>query len=543
MAEFDPDAYLGKSGFDPDAYLGAKPSAKAAPTLGKLDRFGKGLRDPVDAGAQLLTNMLPSGVVSAGNRLNNWLAENTGLVGKLPEGGVDQQVREQEKAYQSARGEGFDAMRLAGNVLNPANLAIAAKLPQAATLGGRMLVGAGGGAASSIFSPVTEGDFATEKAKQAGIGAVGGGVVPAIGGGIARVVSPKNTTDPAMMLLRAEGVKPTLGQTLGGAWNKAEERLQTALPITGDAIVHARSKARDQFNQAAINRALDPIGAKVNGVGHEAVKEAGDILSDTFERGYKMLGNFQVDPAATSALSTLKRSTAMLPKSERAAFNEMWTKYQNALTPQKHLLPDDYAMLREGLGKKAAEFGGSNDAYQRQVSGAFKQMNEILEQNAERANPAAAELLSKAREGWANLVRVEGAATSAKGTSGVFTPGQLLMAVKAGDKSVRDRATGRGTAFMQDLAGSGQSVLGNKVPDSGTAGRAAYGLGALGLGTINPAIPAGLLGGAALYTPPMQSLLTTLVGRRPQVAEPIAETIRRLSPALSPMSAQIGLLQ
>ena len=42
--------------------------------------------------------------MQAGNAANNWLADNTGLVGRLPEGGVNQQVREGEAAYQASRG-------------------------------------------------------------------------------------------------------------------------------------------------------------------------------------------------------------------------------------------------------------------------------------------------------------------------------------------------------------------------------------------------------------------------------------------------------
>ena len=71
------------------------------PSLTRLDQFTKGLRDPIDAGAQLLTNVLPKSVVSAGNLINNWLANKTGLVGKLPEGGVDQLVRSTEQQYEA----------------------------------------------------------------------------------------------------------------------------------------------------------------------------------------------------------------------------------------------------------------------------------------------------------------------------------------------------------------------------------------------------------------------------------------------------------
>ena len=101
----------------------AEPSGGAsggwdAPPMSRMDRFSQGLKDPINGGAQLLTNLLPKGVVDAGNTANNWLADKTGLVGRLPAGGVDQQVREQETKYQARRGDsGLDGYRLAGNVL------------------------------------------------------------------------------------------------------------------------------------------------------------------------------------------------------------------------------------------------------------------------------------------------------------------------------------------------------------------------------------------------------------------------------------------
>ena len=99
----------------------------------------------------------------------------------------------------------------------------------------------------------------------------------------------------------------------------------------------------------------------------------------------------------------------------------------------------------------------------------------------------------------------------------------------------------RGTALMQDLANSGQNVIGNKVPNSFTTDRALIAGGGLGAGFVNPAIPAGLLGGAALYTPPAQALLRGLVSSRPQAAQPVADALRQASPFLVPGGAQLGL--
>jgi hypothetical protein len=68
--------------------LGYKESSK--PKLTTSDKFAQGLKDPLDASAQLLTHILPKGVVNAGNKFNNFLADKTGLVARLPEGGLDQ---------------------------------------------------------------------------------------------------------------------------------------------------------------------------------------------------------------------------------------------------------------------------------------------------------------------------------------------------------------------------------------------------------------------------------------------------------------------
>jgi hypothetical protein len=158
-----------------------------------------------------------------------------------------------------------------------------------------------------------------------------------------------------------------------------------------------------------------------------------------------------------------------------------------------------------------------------------------------RANPQADAMFTAADRAYANLVRVEGASKAAMNAEGVFTPGQLNMAVRQADRSVRDRATARGTALMQDLGNAGQQVLGNKVPNSGTADRLMLGAGGLGAYFVDPLIPMGLLGGAAMYTQPMQGLLRGAVASRPQGAQAVANSLRQASPALVPLGAQVGL--
>ena len=511
-----------------------------APGMSRMERFTQGLKDPINGGAQLLTNLLPKGVVDAGNSANNWLADKTGLVGRLPQGGVDQQVREQEAQYQARRGDsGLDGYRLAGNVLNPANVAVASRLPQAASLLGRVGTGVGGGALSGLLNPVTEGDFGAEKSKQVGVGAAFGGAMPALTSGLARMVSPNASMNPNLALLKAEGVKPTVGQSLGGWANAAEEKLQS-LPFTGDMITRARAGANEQFNNAAINRVTAPLGVKIKGSGQQAISEASDLVSKAYTASDSMLGGFKVDQTAQKELASLAKMAATLPKSERNVFNNNLQNVQSSLSPNGSLLADAYGTLKSKIGKDAADFAGSNDAYQKKLGNALTEMQSILVNNAKRANPEAGALRDKADEAFANLVRVQGASVGAKGKEGVFTPGQLLTSIRGSDKSVRDNATARGQALMQDLGNAGQSVLGNKVPNSGTADRLMLGGAGLGAYAVNPAIPAGLLGAAAMYTSPMQSLLRGAVSSRPDFAQPTSKAIRKFSPYLIPASAQFG---
>lgn len=541
------------AGIDLTAELFGGPSARdlsaelfgSDKPIGKMEKIGQGLVDPIAGGAQLLTKMLPDNIVKAGDALNNWIADKTGLVAKLPSGGVDQQVRDNEASYQKQRaasGEsGFDGYRLLGNIASPANLALSAKLPQAATLAGRIGVGALGGGATAMMNPVTEGgDFWDEKAKQVGTGAAFGGATPLVTGAAARVISPKASVNPDLQLLRSEGVRPTIGQSMGGAANSIEEKLQS-LPIMGDAIAAARGKAREQFNNAAINRATNEVGINVKGAGQDAVKEAGDKISKVYEAGKAMLGNFAIDGQAQAELQQLRKMAQQLPGRERMQFETAFSTLKNQLSPQGHLLAEGFKTLDSKLTNDAAKFSGSSDAYQKSLGDALQEMQRIIADNAKRANPKAAEVLNAADAAWANLVRVEGASVGAKGTGGVFTPGQLLTAVRGADKSVRDRATARGTALLQDLATSGQNVLGNKVPNSGTVDRLMLGGGALGSYFVNPAIPAGLLTGAALYSSPMQGLLNLAATKRPELAQPISDVLRKAAPALIPGFAQLGL--
>lgn len=524
----------------------------------RTDKIIKGMRDPLDGAAQLFEHIMPDSFNEANRTVNNWIAAKTGIFEHLPtplealasggKVGVDGLLQQQENQYQAGRaaaGEsGFDGYRTLGNVVSPMNLAVASRLPAAAStasLGVKAAIGALNGGTLAALNPVYgDGSFVKQKAAQAGTGAALGGAIPVVAAGAGRIISPNASINPEVQMLENEGVNPTIGQTLGGWANSIEEKAQS-IPFVGDAIQAARQRARQEFNTAALNRAANAVNESVDGSGTGAVGQVRGMLNDVYEQGKSLLGNFRIDQQGAAEIQNLEQMAQQLPAKELGQFQTAMNTFRNQLTPQGHLLPDGFKTLDSKLTKDAASFSGSTDAYQQQLGDAISQLRSIIQNNAMRANPQAAELIHAADTGWANLVRVENAAVAAKNTGGVFTPGQLMSAVRATDTSVRDSATARGAALMQDLATAGQNVLGNKIPDSGTAGRL-LGLGE-GVAIATNPIPtiAGIAGGMAAYTRPIQNLLTAAVSNRPTWAPTVQAAINDTAPNITPSAIQIAL--
>lgn len=518
-----------------------QPQKQSLPTLSHTDKVVKGLKDPVDAGAQLLTRMLPDSVVNAGNQLNNFIADKTGLLPKLGAGGVDELIKQGEQEYQGkrlAQGEsGFDGYRAIGNIASPANLALASKLPAATSLTRTI---AGGAGLSAATVPVLEGDFWTEKAKQA---AVGGAFAP-VGNALARIASPKASLNPQVQALKKEGVNPTIGQTLGGIPNKIEEKM-TSLPIMGDMISRARGQVNKEFERAAFNRALAPIGKELpkNLRGNDAVVFAENALKDKYDDVLTKIGAITPDDAFNQKLSSLKGMVddLVMPQAEKSKFANALNNVKQSIDDNGVITSSAYKKLESDLGTKARKLEGSQNIYEFDLAPAVKQLQAELRDMLQRQAGDFADELKKANTGWANFKRVQNAASKLGAESGEFTPSQFQNAVRALDKSKDKSAFARGNALGQDLGSAGKTVLGNKVPNSGTAERLLYGTGALASGAVNPAIPASLLAGGALYTKPVQNLLSSSVSSRPELAVPLAEFLRQNGKYVAP-AATAGLL-
>lgn len=517
-------------------------SKKTFPGEGVL----RGLYDPFTGVAQGAYNLLPKGVQQYGDRLNNRLADLGLPLPRIPEPslsslvsgkptGFNAAIAESEADYQKRRGGGsIDAQRIAGNVFSPINAVLALKAPQAVGLAQRAAQGAGVGSAQAMTQPVTQGDYLAEKLRQGKTGAVVGGALPVVAGGVARAISPRASVNPDIALLRRHGVEPTIGQALGGIPNKVEQKLTSALGV-GDSIATARHNAQTQFNRAVLNDTVESVGGRVDGVGREGVRQAGDMVSRAYDDALQGLRGVTLDRNAITQMNNLQAMSRNLSDANQRQFDRVMRNVLGSrLSPNNGMAAETFKIVDSDLGKIASNVTDN------ELKNAFREAQGILRETASRQNPEYARALRNADLAYAKLVRTEDAAKRSVVGDGQFTPAQFLGSVKSNAALVRGRDFSRGTALGQQLGEAGQRVLGNTVPDSGTAGRMMPLLQG-GAAVADLGLTAGLTGGGmAAYTPAVQRALVNALSRRGPSAPFTAEEVRKLAPLLNPLA--IGLM-
>jgi len=549
--EFDPNEFnaykTGPMDFNPAEF-----AATAAPKEGQVipptpspvmegKRLGAGFlhgaRDVPAGGAQLLTEGLHE-LAPKGSWFENYIQGQRELVNRLN--------RESEEGYQKAwrQGqEGPDVGRFAGNVAATAPIAAVMPGAGAASLPIRMASGAASGALTGALQPVDpkNPDYWGEKASQAGMGALGGGASPLATGTAARVIRPN--TRPEVQALMQRDVATTPGQTLGGWANRLEEGAQS-IPFVGDVIKGARRRSIETFNRAAVNEALAPIGYTVprnTPQGHQVIDAAHDIVGQQYDNLLPHL-RVRADPQFVNNLQNIiSNSSHLEPNMAETYANVLRDKIFHRFAPNGGMTGNDFKTMESELGRLARGYSKSQDAGQRELGGALRQTQAELRDLLERSNPAHREELRNINQAYSGLLRVEGAAGKLGTEQGVFTPAQLLNSVRSLDPSMRKGAFARGNAPMQELAEQGKTVLGNKVPDSGTPYRHMVGLAGLGAGAMEPSIglptAVSAAGISSLYTRPGTAAMRAILARRPDLADPIARGIRRSTPAVTPFSA------
>lgn len=512
-----------------------------------VGNFGKGVvrgaRNIVDGGAQLLTRgaeaISPEG--SPAETFFRGQRENVEAINRESRRDFKENWMGGKETLGSKAGE------LGGEVAATLPAVIAAG-PAGLTIPGAALTGAAMSALTPINDAPDSADFWKQKLQQTAVGGVGG----AVGGVVAKGVSPNVAPNVQAMIDR--GISVTPGQIAGG-WARRLEEAATSIPFVGDTIRGAQKRGVESFNKATINETLAPITAfnetaaarglptieaKYSGaIGRDGYAEAEKIVSDGYNKLLPKV-TLKADQQFVADIQNLRGMASSMPQAEAAQFeNILKDKVVGKMGQTGQIDGLTFKGIESELGQMARGYMSDPSFDKRQLGKALRETLASLRETLARTNPAQAEELRALNSTWANITRLRDASSRIGTEEGVFTPAQLLSAVRAGDKSMGKGAFARGDALLQDLAEAGKGTIANKMPDSGTAGRLAT-MGLLSGGAfVNPlasagAVSAGLLGMGA-YTRPGQALMQSIMTKRPELLT------RMLPPdALARVSGGIG---
>jgi len=501
----------------PTAPDGADHSWLTNETLGVGAAAGESFGQTVLGGQEAIGRMLKvSGFGSAGD----WLIQNaqTG----------SQKIESEAEPYRKAAPAGA----LVGDMVGMAPVEMATRgMP-----GGPVTRAAASGAIAGGLQPTKPGsDFLTEKAKGVTEGAAGGAVAGAGGKLLSGAIAPTLNKDAAALVAR--GVQLTPGQMAGGVAKRAEDAL-SSVPIVGSFIGAAQRKSIESFNRSVIDDALSPIGARLPKnveMGHDAVAKAHDLVSDAYDQVLPKLV-FRRDAQFDSEMGNLRSLATNMPPDQAKQFDSL---IQNNLFSRLGtagaMLGDNLKIVESDLGKFASDYKSSSVASERQLGDAVREAQRIVRTTLERQNPADAPRLQAINAAFARLVRVEGAAGNRPVSGGLFTPADLLGAIKRGDTSSRKAATATGRALGQDFATSAQNVLPSATANSGTPERAMWAGVVGGSYFENPKIALGLGAATAPYTGPALAGINKLAQPAGPVRQGAADTAAQISALLAPV--------
>jgi len=389
-------------------------------------------------------------------------------------------------------------------------------------------VGAGGGALYGFGS--AEGDAENQAKQAATSGLIGMVANPAI-----QAVAPRITQSAKKLLDR--DVELTPGQAVGdsGLIGKGlktlEEKISGNVFLIGDAVENALQRSQKGFNRAAVEEALKDIKVKVpkNLEGRRLIGFGQSTLKSQYA---KTLGKMKLtDEAAIN--SEISKLTSDLPDNIKKDITDRASRYITKKFVNGQMsganIKNAQTLLRRDI-ERLTRSGAEIDA---QKADALIDIRSVFSNELQKANPKQAPILNNIDKSYGKFEIVRNASLRKK-VSEDFTPGDLLQASAKSDRTKRQSKFSAGEARMQNFAQNAQNIIGNTVPNSGTAGRLdanrlLTGGGMLGGAPfVDPTVAGTTLASPLLYSQlgvPITRALVSGAGRTMQSAVPVTSSM------------------
>lgn len=300
----------------------------------------------------------------------------------------------------------------------------------------------------------------------------------------------KGVRNPATRQMVNEVGDLTVGQTYGqsgriGAAVKGVEDRLSGYPIVGDSVNAARARTVQNFNAKAFDKALEPIGQKLNGeVGQDAVAKAQDKVQQAFQDA---LAGRSVQADASFANEITQATTKAM--AIRRVGPELSEQIADILGPhmqqgKNNLTGEEMQIISRELRTLKAAYKSSEPAFYKKIGEAIDSTENAVFGMFKRQAPDVVPKYNAAKQAYRRISILANATLKGKQQpDSMFTPAQLNAAdAQNAVKYDGQMAAAAGDRQFRQYGEAAQAVLPNKVPDSGTAGRLL--LGAAGAGGI-----------------------------------------------------------
>lgn len=342
------------------------------------------------------------------------------------------------------------------------------------------LTGLVGGATTASMQPTDPGlygeEFAGEKAKQAGWGALTGGTLGyALGAPVSKEVER----------LRNAGVNNLTPGMMSPTMKGVESFTERYLPFVSGKVSQAEANALESFNYSAARTVLDPLKIEIP-TNLKPGYELNSFVKKTIDEKYRNIAD-KIDlpfDVARKDLITNKideLANGMSKKSARIFRSEVDATLKNAISG--NTIPGkNFREMESSLGTKAMDYVSSKDAIDRTAGSGIFKFQDFMRQQLKDSNPAVANELTAIHSAFKNSLPFQKATKYADAVNGVINPGMLRRASKNLE----------GTDVpVRDFADAAVNVMGKRViQPRGSASSRALGVGAEALSLLGSQVPA-----------------------------------------------------
>jgi hypothetical protein len=267
---------------------------------------------------------------------------------------------------------------------------------------------------------------------------------------------------PARVRLLADkyGINLTPGQMTKG---KVEQTV-SALPIVGNQIRARRNETLDQFNIAAFDEGLKPIGVKVSAPGQAGIAEAQQAVSGAYKDALDGLTltpdtNF-VQQVRGPAYSKLSKLRDVGPEIQQEV-DDIFTRHAG---PNGEISGEGLQMALQDLQKLKTDYK-TDTRWRTNIAPHLDEISDGYSGLLERQFPENFQKFKKANEAYRNVSILETAVDTA--TDGdIFNPGKLRQATRQGTTRFGGKkASARGERPFNALVMSSLDVIPKKYDD------------------------------------------------------------------------------